>query len=174
MNCPRCEIKLKEINLAGIEIDICSQCDGVWFDVDELDRVYNFYGDSLEHTALAPAIALQSSHMNEKEGEKKLKCARCNKLMLRKKFDDDCSVLIDGCEQGCGMWLDGGELGTITRYISKKRNLDNPEHETDLLLKAIKEESKIKEEKESTIKEITSSLSWTLQKLYRKLYKLDV
>ena len=174
MNCPRCEVELKVINLAGVEIDICSACDGVWFDSDELDRVYNFYGDSLEQTELAPAIARQSSFMNEKEGEKELKCARCSKPMLRKKFDDECAVLIDGCEQGCGMWLDAGELGTINTYISKKRNLDNPEYETDVLLKAIKEESKIKQEKESRIKEITGSLSWTLQKLYRKLYKLDV
>ena len=39
MNCPKCGMKLIEINYKNIEVDKCSGCDGIWLDAGELEEV---------------------------------------------------------------------------------------------------------------------------------------
>ncbi len=39
MQCPKCGMKLVEIDYKGIKIDKCSECEGVWLDAGELDAV---------------------------------------------------------------------------------------------------------------------------------------
>ena len=41
MSCPKCGQKLIEINYININIDKCSQCDGVWLDAGELEQISN-------------------------------------------------------------------------------------------------------------------------------------
>jgi uncharacterized protein len=37
MHCPKCGLKLVEIDYRGIKIDKCSGCEGVWLDAGELE-----------------------------------------------------------------------------------------------------------------------------------------
>lgn len=39
MKCPKCGMELVTINYKGIEIDKCSECEGVWLDSGELEAV---------------------------------------------------------------------------------------------------------------------------------------
>ena len=39
MKCPKCGHDMKEEDLAGIKVDRCSFCEGVYFDAGELDQV---------------------------------------------------------------------------------------------------------------------------------------
>ena len=39
MNCPSCKIDLKISERAGIGIDYCPKCRGVWLDRGELDKI---------------------------------------------------------------------------------------------------------------------------------------
>ncbi len=39
MHCPKCGMKLIEIDYRGIAIDKCSSCEGVWLDAGELEEV---------------------------------------------------------------------------------------------------------------------------------------
>jgi hypothetical protein len=39
MRCPKCGMQLIEIDYRGIEIDKCSECEGVWLDAGELEEV---------------------------------------------------------------------------------------------------------------------------------------
>lgn len=39
MSCPKCGMKLVEIDYKGIKIDRCSGCEGVWLDAGELETV---------------------------------------------------------------------------------------------------------------------------------------
>ena len=47
MHCPKCGMKLIEIDYKGIEVDKCSSCDGVWLDAGELEAI-----SKLEQTKL--------------------------------------------------------------------------------------------------------------------------
>jgi hypothetical protein len=39
MHCPKCGMKLIEINYKDILVDKCSSCDGVWLDAGELESI---------------------------------------------------------------------------------------------------------------------------------------
>ena len=39
MNCPSCPAQLQITERAGIEIDYCPSCRGVWLDKGELDKI---------------------------------------------------------------------------------------------------------------------------------------
>ena len=39
MHCPKCGMKLIEINYKDIQVDKCSSCEGVWLDAGELDAI---------------------------------------------------------------------------------------------------------------------------------------
>ena len=39
MHCPKCGLKLVEVDFKGVKIDKCSGCDGVWLDVGEVESI---------------------------------------------------------------------------------------------------------------------------------------
>jgi Zn finger protein HypA/HybF involved in hydrogenase expression len=39
MRCPKCGMELIEIDYKGIKVDKCSECEGIWLDVGELEAV---------------------------------------------------------------------------------------------------------------------------------------
>jgi Zn-finger nucleic acid-binding protein len=48
MRCPKCGMKLVEIDYKGIAVDKCSGCDGVWLDAGELQSVSALESGKLE------------------------------------------------------------------------------------------------------------------------------
>lgn len=38
MKCPECKVPLTPKSLAGLELDVCEGCTGIWFDAGELTR----------------------------------------------------------------------------------------------------------------------------------------
>jgi hypothetical protein len=39
MKCPKCGADLEEIGLGDVKVDKCFQCEGIWLDSGELDRI---------------------------------------------------------------------------------------------------------------------------------------
>ncbi len=39
MRCPKCGMELIEIDYQNIQVDKCSECEGIWFDAGELDEI---------------------------------------------------------------------------------------------------------------------------------------
>jgi len=39
MKCPKCGADLEEIALSDVKVDKCFQCEGMWLDSGELDRI---------------------------------------------------------------------------------------------------------------------------------------
>lgn len=48
MHCPKCGMELIEIDYKGIKVDKCSECDGIWLDAGELERISKFEKSSLD------------------------------------------------------------------------------------------------------------------------------
>lgn len=49
MNCPVCDnVKMREVEKAGVTIDTCPQCKGVWLDRGELDKLMSDVRDVRE------------------------------------------------------------------------------------------------------------------------------
>ena len=48
MRCPKCGMELVAINYKNIEIDKCSECEGVWLDAGELETVSKLETSSID------------------------------------------------------------------------------------------------------------------------------
>lgn len=115
MNCPRCKSGLNKKNLeelqsegtfGDLEVDVCSNCNGIWFDKGELDRVDNKIEPKVIEVKKLPSINDQYV---------KLTCPSCSvdNDMEKVVNDLDKDVIMDVCPSCSGIWLDNGEFTAI-------------------------------------------------------------
>jgi hypothetical protein len=110
------------LELIQVEIDYCSQCNGIWLDTGEMELLL----ESPEKRDLL----LVSFRVDPLSSEKKLRCPICRKKMQKALAGLESSVLIDKCPKGHGLWFDRGELQQIVEQGSSPMN-----HEVIDLLK---------------------------------------
>lgn len=105
MKCPICRVPGFVVEYAGIELDLCASCNGIWFDRGELELV------------LGPATPL--IQLAAETSEARRRCPICSKKMDKVNIGPDRRVLIDTCPEGCGIWFDSGELAELTRNLAE-------------------------------------------------------
>jgi len=101
MQCPKChnvELLQAKSKSTGVLVDHCPQCQGVWCDRGELERMLEVVAERLD----VPRHAKLSSR----------KCPRCS-VRLRAISYRGTFVAVDACPQCAGIWLDRGELQRI-------------------------------------------------------------
>ena len=98
MRCPACRAELLIVEYAGVELDVCARCDGMWFDADELARLLGGERRVPRGTGVAPTAARR-------------RCPRCRRRMLAVVMPGEpAPVTVDRCPRGDGLWFDRGEL----------------------------------------------------------------
>ncbi|NIP34182.1 MAG: hypothetical protein GWN39_04425 [Thermoplasmata archaeon] len=116
--CPRCDVNLwlQHIKHFGpvVEIDVCRQCGGTWYDRGEL------------------AIKIPDSHMRErltnfpKVGEESpISCPRCGGMM---RLRHEGEVEVDFCTECQGVWLDLGEDEALKYKAEWDKHTEEEEH----------------------------------------------
>jgi Zn-finger nucleic acid-binding protein len=48
MKCPVCDGPMREVQKLGIQMDICTECKGIWLDRGELEKVIEYVGGGAE------------------------------------------------------------------------------------------------------------------------------
>ncbi len=89
---------------------MCAECGGEWLDPNELEAI--------ESSTVADAVVLSGMiEYQSYPGERP--CPVCRKLMYG--FDYRANPLqIDGCPDGHGYWLDGGEESRVRELILQR------------------------------------------------------
>ena len=108
MICPACRQEMIVLEYKKIELDICAQCDGVWFDAEELGLLLETLHLNMDELGRAPA---------KKTTEAARKCPYCRKKMKKVAIGPGDGVMIDRCTRGHGLWFDGGELDAIVSLL---------------------------------------------------------
>lgn len=182
MNCPRCKtfgqvVELKNSVIDNIEIDICSECGGIWFDKQELGNVVNI--DKAE--AEKVSNMLSNTREIDKSQDTELECPNCNLPMFKYRYMYTSNIFIDSCDKCEGIWLDKGELLGIINYLEEASKVD-PEKEAAVLAKVrqIKMEYQQREKEfvDSLVKlddtaknPVSKAFGELLQSIYSFLYK---
>lgn len=94
-SCPRDKAPLREERAGRVNVDVCPECQGVFLDGIEVERVI---GDV--------KLVLELSHMQGKVQED-LRCPACDATMSLNTID---GITLDHCRVCLGVWLDRGEL----------------------------------------------------------------
>ena len=106
MDCPACKDAMITLELSEVEIDYCTECNGVWLDSGELELLF---GDAQKAKDLISSFRTATS-----ADEKSRKCPICDKKMEEIVAGaGEPALLVDRCVKGDGLWFDRGELNEI-------------------------------------------------------------
>lgn len=117
MECPKCEqsgLIEKKVKNRDIKLDICPECQGIWFDKGELESLRNIP----DGRSAIPADARRLSFL----------CPRCHEGLYVFCYPRT-MVVVEMCKRCGGIWLDDNEFKEIHWVHStfkkdpKKRNL---------------------------------------------------
>jgi len=101
-------------------IDICPDCKGIWFDSGEFVNFLRTLTESEEISPQTPQLfkprAVQTINTVK---EKSKICPRCNCELERFNYCYDSNIFLDKCPNCQGMWVDGGEIKEVTKYIKE-------------------------------------------------------
>lgn len=111
MKCPRCQAKLDRIALLIGEACLCSQCEGIWFDDQNLEKFLKLGEDTLDSSDLYVSLQGQDHGISL---DAPIDCPYCQKRMRRYEYASNTGIFLDACSSH-GVWLDDGELGAILK-----------------------------------------------------------
>jgi len=101
-------------------VDECPACQGKFLDAGELEALQASVN---EHPHRAELEALDSVTEGfvaaANETLARVSCPRCAREMDRRRYGLGSQIVIDECAQGCGIWLDGGELEAPEHFYER-------------------------------------------------------
>jgi len=118
MKCPHDGTQLQAVDVGGVEIDKCHQCDGLWLDYGELKTIRKMDLGEIEEQ-LEQQYGNPTVRPAETNGY--MRCPRCGESgrLMRHHVSYYVKVQIDRCQQCHGMWLDDQELDALLRDKQK-------------------------------------------------------
>jgi len=115
MDCPKCKAPMMIVEYEGVELDYCAACEGVWFDRDELEQLFEGLGP--EAGQMLPRDMAQLPEAQTQE--KKRRCPVCRKRMRKALIGPRGDVLIDTCPSGDGLWFDSNEVAELAEEVTQ-------------------------------------------------------
>jgi len=119
--CPRCHTPMSAIQIelaGGMTVERCDTCLGLFFDPGEADAVLDIARKPLAHADFKRLQQITEQETPEGDrGAMYIKCPVCRKLMNRDSFGARSGVVVDRCADH-GVWMDGGELGQLLKWMS--------------------------------------------------------
>lgn len=119
LKCPRDGTSLQEVSVAGIQLDKCHVCDGIWCDPGELERLRQLELPSIEKEL---EVRYGNPHVAAGEVSGYMRCPRCADGRLQGvTVTYTRHVRVDRCETCLGFWLDRKELDLVVAERSRIR-----------------------------------------------------
>ena len=113
--CPRCRVRLDLLQIAGVALDECQKCGGLWADAEAFEKIC---ADREEQSAVLGFIGERELNTEPLSKISYVPCPDCKQLMNRSNFARSSGVIIDICKQH-GVWFDAEELPKIIEFIQK-------------------------------------------------------
>ena len=113
--CPQCNLKLDQALLAGVEVDYCPSCYGLWFEEHELEWAKDEKDRNLRWLDID--LWKDPARFQVSRGRKFCPIDRMPLYEVRYGSSD---VKVDVCSLCQGVWLDRGEFLEIVEYLKEK------------------------------------------------------
>ncbi len=103
--CPKCRGCLEQVVWAGIEVDRCLNCKGIWFDSEEAEQLKTIKGSE----SLDIGDQAIGDQINQLTND--IRCPRCKNVKMTRLVDiDEHCIWYEICPKCQGVWLDAGEF----------------------------------------------------------------
>src|SRR4030042_6789677 len=117
MICPACKKDMIVVEYSNVELDYCLNCQGVWFDSDELELLLKSMDLNTPDLLLSHILASSEAGTTEK----KRRCPICRRKMKKTTIGESPKILVDLCTQKDGLWFDGDEVAQLLKDLAKKK-----------------------------------------------------
>lgn len=114
--CPKCGAYMEKIEFAGVEVDRCTNCVGLWFDYREAEFLRSVPGANDLLDIGDPQVGVMLDVVQH------IRCPRCDVPMDCMIFDQQPHLRFECCPHCYGIYFDAGEFhefaqGTIIERI---------------------------------------------------------
>jgi uncharacterized protein len=103
MNCPKCAADMAIVRFQDIEVDRCTECQGLWFDHLEHEQLKQLAG-SEEIDSGAPEIGRINNHVSL------INCPVCALPLVRNLLAGSTDITYESCSSCHGLYFDAGEF----------------------------------------------------------------
>ena len=104
LRCPKCGSEMVRVSFRGVEIDRCTNCGGLWFDVLEHEELRKLEGsESLDTGNAAVSRALH-------QRQSAYPCPRCGTPLTRIADLHQPHIHLEKCSRDYGVFFDAGEF----------------------------------------------------------------
>jgi Zn-finger nucleic acid-binding protein len=121
--CPKCHVRMDRVDAAGVAVDRCVKCGGVWLDQGELDALMKSRGGVKEAIAgldSGPAVGPRGgeatrhvlSHVN---------CPRDASQLITMVDLKQTHIQYEACTVCGGVFMDCGELKDLSQFTLRER-----------------------------------------------------
>lgn len=103
MICPKCSAEMETVQYHNIEVDRCTMCFGIWFDMLELEDLKAMKGSE--------TIDIGSAAVGKKYNKiQDIKCPVCNAEMIKMVDKRQPHIWYESCSVCYGVFFDAGEF----------------------------------------------------------------
>lgn len=95
----------------GIELDVCAQGHGSWFDAQELGLLLQAAAGEEAPDAALERLENRLAEMPAQQAERR--CPRCRRTLSQCALPGGTGPVLDRCPVGDGLWFDRGELHAL-------------------------------------------------------------
>lgn len=119
MNCPKCGGAMQVTSFSGIDIDRCTRCRGLWFDLLELEDLQQIDGSE--------SIDQGDGAVGQRQDEqRKVICPQDGVPMIRMVDTRQPHIWFESCQVCHGTFLDPGEFRdmkehTLAEFLKPRR-----------------------------------------------------
>jgi Zn-finger nucleic acid-binding protein len=118
-DCPRCRGKMRTIDLRSegkFLIERCEDCLGIFFDPCELEELIDVSVSRVHEVDFERLHTMLEEEAAPETPVNYVPCPVCSALMNRRNYGTRSGVIVDTCKAH-GIWLDGGELGRLLKWV---------------------------------------------------------
>ena len=103
MNCPKCSAEMQPVSYENVEVDICTGCQGIWFDQFEAEDLKKIKGSESIDTGL-PSKGIEMNDIDD------IDCPKCRVKMVKMVDNKQSHIWYESCSQCYGLFFDAGEF----------------------------------------------------------------
>lgn len=109
MDCPKCGHAMEQVVYADIEVDRCTLCQGLWFDMLEHEQLKGIRGAEAIDTGDREVGAVFNR-------DDRICCPRCGGRMIRMVDPAQPHIWYESCGACHGVFFDAGEFTDFKRH----------------------------------------------------------
>ncbi|MDP6044180.1 MAG: zf-TFIIB domain-containing protein [Phycisphaerae bacterium] len=103
MNCPKCDHPTEPVVFGDIEVDRCTHCKGIWFDMLEAEHLKDL--DKSETIDIGDVVVGKGFNKIDQ-----INCPKCHAPMIRMVDAGQPHIWYEGCGICHGLFFDAGEF----------------------------------------------------------------